>query len=57
MFKAMEQLENGEFTGFILEAENEKEIISQISNSYSDKTEWYVINETTKEEEKILEKI
>jgi len=48
MFKAMEQIPNGEFTGFILEAETKEDILSQIINSFSEKTGWFVIDEIKK---------
>jgi len=50
MFRAMEQLPTGEFTGFIMEAENEDDIVTQIANNYSEKTEWFVVNEDTDQE-------
>jgi metallophosphoesterase superfamily enzyme len=64
MYRGMEQMQNGEFTGFIVEAEDEQSLINQLKNfSNAENITWYVINEDTKEEfnynedEQILERI
>jgi dsDNA-specific endonuclease/ATPase MutS2 len=64
MYRGMEQMQNGEFTGFIVEAEDEQSLINQLKNfSNADNISWFVVNEDTNEEflfdenEQILERI
>jgi len=50
MFLIMEQMTNGEFTGFISEAEDKEDALNQVSNWVTEKVSYLVINEETKEE-------
>jgi hypothetical protein len=50
MYTAMEQLPNGEFTGFMLEAETKENITEQLINLVSEKTFWFITDLETKNE-------
>jgi len=44
MYKGMEQLISGEFTGFIIEAETKEGIVNQLING-DQKNSWYIVEE------------
>ena len=50
MYTAMEQLHNGEFTGFLIEAETKEDMTEQLSLIVSEKTSWFVTDLETKNE-------
>ena len=50
MYTAMEQMHNGELTGFMLEAETKEDITEQLANIVTEKTSWFVTDLETKNE-------